>query len=146
MSSPGDMCVMSSPGDMCVMSSPGVCHGVFSSPGVVCVCYGVLCIHLVSCVCVMVCYVFTWCRVYHVFTWCHVCVMSSPGVICIQQLEALLPARVDVKLPTGENVMEVDLMDYEPNQHGSHDRREAYDEDDDEDHMGAGPRVQCAHQ
>ncbi|KAK2173552.1 hypothetical protein NP493_868g03022 [Ridgeia piscesae] len=64
----------------------------------------------------------------------------------LKQLEALLPARVDVKLPTGENVMEVDLMDYEPNQHGSHDRREAYDEDDDEDHMGAGPRVQCAHQ
>ena len=87
------------------------------------VCHGVSCLHLVS--------------------WC---VMSLPGVMCLQQLEALLPARVDVKLPTGENVMEVDLTDYEPNQHGSHDRREAYDEDEDEDHMGAGPRVQCAHQ
>ena len=77
---------------------------------------------------IAVCHVFTWCRCRR------------------QQLEALLPPRGSTELPTGENVMEVDLMDYEPNARGGHERREAYEEDDDEEHAGAGPRVQCAHQ
>lgn len=61
-----------------------------------------------------------------------------------QKLETLLPARDKVDIPVGEHVEEVNLMDYEPRQGGSG-RKEAYDEDSDDD-QGAGPRVQCAHQ
>lgn len=62
-----------------------------------------------------------------------------------QALEALLPARVKVDIPVGENVEEVNLTEYDKARDGSRGRGEAYHEDDDSDEQ-AGPRVQCAHQ
>ena len=44
----------------------------------------------------------------------------------------------------GENVEEVNLVDFEDTRGSGRTRGEAYDEDDEEDHHG--PRVQCAHQ
>lgn len=62
-----------------------------------------------------------------------------------QKLEKLLPPRPKIEIPTGEDVEEVDLVEFdESRSQGA--RREAYDDDDDDDHPGHGPRVQCAHQ
>lgn len=60
-------------------------------------------------------------------------------------LESVLPPRPPFVMPSGENVEEVDLMDYDPNDRSGYSRRtEAYASDD-EDHVH-GPGVQCAHQ
>jgi DnaJ family protein A protein 2 len=64
----------------------------------------------------------------------------------LKLLERLLPPREKVAIPTGENVEEVNLHEVdERNRPGASGRREAYDEDDEEDGMG-GSRVQCSHQ
>lgn len=48
-------------------------------------------------------------------------------------------------MPTGENVEEVNLQDYDPHQQKSHSSRgEAYASDDEEGH--GHPGVQCAQQ
>ena len=68
-------------------------------------------------------------------------------LLCIQQLESLLPPR-----PAPEEVSpdaeEVDLMEYDAaHQSGSNGRRgEAYDGGSDEEGGAGGPRVQCAQQ
>ncbi|XP_041375108.1 dnaJ homolog subfamily A member 2-like [Gigantopelta aegis] len=62
----------------------------------------------------------------------------------LKALEALLPARTEVDMLEGDNVEEVNLVDFEDTRSSGRARGEAYDEDDDEDHHG--PRVQCAHQ
>lgn len=67
------------------------------------------------------------------------------GKLCWQKLEKLLPPRPKIEIPTGEDVEEVDLVEFdESRSQGA--RREAYDDDEDDDHPGHGPRVQCAHQ
>ncbi len=65
-----------------------------------------------------------------------------------QALEALLPPRPKVEIPTGDNVEEVSLMEFEQTRSGGSNRGrgEIYDDDDDDEDGGAGPRVQCAHQ
>ncbi|KAK3086550.1 hypothetical protein FSP39_020099 [Pinctada imbricata] len=63
----------------------------------------------------------------------------------LKKLEKLLPKRPKVDIPEGEDVEEVDLVEYDDTR-GGRGRREAYDEDDDEEGHGHGPRVQCAHQ
>lgn len=62
-------------------------------------------------------------------------------------METLLPARPRVEIPTGDDVEEVNLMDYDGRQsQGRGGRSEAY-HDDDEDGEGHGhPRMQCQHQ
>ncbi|KAG5889608.1 hypothetical protein JTB14_024029 [Gonioctena quinquepunctata] len=63
----------------------------------------------------------------------------------LNSLETLLPPRPAFTMPQGENVEEVDLMDFDPNDRSSHSGRgEAYASDD-EDQMH-GPGIQCAHQ
>lgn len=63
----------------------------------------------------------------------------------IKILESVLPPRPPFTAPSGENVEEVDLMDYDPHlDRNSYSRREAYASDD-EDHVH-GSGVQCAHQ
>ena len=57
----------------------------------------------------------------------------------------MLPARPKVTIPTGENVEEVSLMEFDPRDQRGRGAREAYNEDSDDEGMG-GPRVQCAHQ
>ena len=62
-------------------------------------------------------------------------------------LEQVLPPRKQEDIPTGENVEEVTLSDYEPRRGEGARRGEAYDEDDDDDdEMGGGHRMQCAQQ
>lgn len=65
-------------------------------------------------------------------------------------LESLLGPRAEFKMPTGEDVEEVDLQEYTPaDESSSRAYGEAYSEDDD-DYLGAhftpGGRVQCAPQ
>ncbi|XP_023016429.1 dnaJ homolog subfamily A member 2 [Leptinotarsa decemlineata] len=61
-------------------------------------------------------------------------------------LETLLPPRSAFTMPQGENVEEVDLLDFDPNERSSNSGRgEAYASDD-EDQMHGGPGIQCAHQ
>ncbi|XP_054710108.1 dnaJ homolog subfamily A member 2-like [Uloborus diversus] len=64
----------------------------------------------------------------------------------IKALELLLPDRPPFEMPTGENVEEADLHDYDPDAHrgASSSRSEAYDSEDEDRHRGPG--VQCAHQ
>ncbi|CAK1549797.1 unnamed protein product [Leptosia nina] len=62
----------------------------------------------------------------------------------LKQIEALLPPRPAFVMPTGEDVEEVNLMDYTPSER-NRGREEAYASDD-EEHMHSGPGVQCAHQ
>lgn len=66
----------------------------------------------------------------------------------MQELEGLLPERPKMEIPEGENVEEVNLVDYDDTRSAAGGRAsEAYHEDDDEmGGAGAGPRVQCAHQ
>ena len=70
-----------------------------------------------------------------------------PLFMCtLQKLEKLLPKRPKVDIPMGDDVEEVDLVEFEDTR-GGRGRREAYDDDDDDDEHGhGGPRVQCAHQ
>jgi len=65
----------------------------------------------------------------------------------MQELELLLPPRPTHELPEGENVEEVDLHDYDPNERnaGGSGRQEAYASDDDE-HAGGPGGIQCSHQ
>lgn len=62
----------------------------------------------------------------------------------LKQIETILPPRPAFVMPTGEDVEEVNLMEYTASERGRG-REEAYASDDDE-HMHAGPGVQCAHQ
>lgn len=63
----------------------------------------------------------------------------------LKVLESVLPPRPQFVMPTGENVEEADLMDYDPSEKSTRGgRSEAYVSDD-EDHVH-GPGVQCAHQ
>ncbi|XP_053600125.1 dnaJ homolog subfamily A member 2-like [Plodia interpunctella] len=62
----------------------------------------------------------------------------------LKEIESILPPRPAFVMPTGDDVEEVNLMDYTASERGRG-REEAYASDDDE-HMHAGPGVQCAHQ
>ncbi|CAL1528068.1 unnamed protein product [Lymnaea stagnalis] len=66
----------------------------------------------------------------------------------LKVLETLLPPRPRTEIPTGENVEEVNLVDFDGSKgfssHGA--RSEAYHDDDDEDGHGGNPRMQCQHQ
>ena len=67
----------------------------------------------------------------------------------LQTLETLLPPRPRTEIPTGEDVEEVNLVDFDSTRGfggPSGSRSEAYDDDDDEDGPGGNPRMQCAHQ
>ncbi|XP_067007681.1 dnaJ homolog subfamily A member 2 [Anabrus simplex] len=66
--------------------------------------------------------------------------------ITLKELEMLLPARPTFNMPKGEQVEEVDLHEFDPNDRsaGGSGRQEAYASDDD-DHPGPAG-VQCAHQ
>ena len=61
----------------------------------------------------------------------------------IGELEKLLPPRVEAIIPDEAEICT--LEKYDPS-HQPGRRGQAYDEDDDDDHMGHGPRVQCANQ
>ncbi|XP_063529783.1 dnaJ homolog subfamily A member 2-like [Cydia strobilella] len=63
----------------------------------------------------------------------------------LKQIESILPPRPAFVMPTGEDVEEVNLMEYTANDRNRGGREEAYASDD-EEHMHAGPGVQCAHQ
>lgn len=72
---------------------------------------------------------------------------SFPSTEKLQLLECALPPRPPFVMPEGDNVEEVDLVDYDPKTaKGSHPRSrgEAYASDD-EEHVH-GPGMQCAHQ
>lgn len=63
--------------------------------------------------------------------------------MCVfQELEALLPPRPDQTLPPAEDLEEVDLQEYDPNERRTETRSEAYD--DEEVHFSPG--LQCAQQ
>ena len=65
----------------------------------------------------------------------------------LQALESLLPQRPRTEIPTGEDVEEVNLTDFDGTRGGpSGSRGEAYNEDDDDEEHGGQPRMQCAHQ
>ncbi|GFU37189.1 dnaJ homolog subfamily A member 2 [Nephila pilipes] len=61
-------------------------------------------------------------------------------------LERLLPPRPVFEMPTGDNVEEADLHDYDPDAYrgAGSSRSEAYDSEDED--RCRGPGVQCAHQ
>lgn len=63
----------------------------------------------------------------------------------LKNLEHILPPRPAFVMPTGDDVEEVNLMDFTAPAGGKGGREEAYASDD-EEHMHAGPGVQCAHQ
>lgn len=65
----------------------------------------------------------------------------------LKALEALLPPRPSLTIPDKDQVEEVDLSEYDPNEKASRSggRGEAYASDD-EDHGHGGPGLQCAHQ
>lgn len=71
---------------------------------------------------------------------------SFTAIQGLKELESLLPPRPLFEMPAGENVEEVDLMDFDPNLHrgASTSRSEAYDSEDEDRYRGPG--VQCAHQ
>lgn len=62
----------------------------------------------------------------------------------LKKIESILPPRPAFVMPTGEDVEEVNLMEYTASER-NRGREEAYASDD-EEHMHAGPGVQCAHQ
>lgn len=64
----------------------------------------------------------------------------------LQKLESLLPSRPEREIPTGEDVEEVDLVEFDESRGGRRRNRDAYNEDDEDEEGGHGPRVQCAHQ
>jgi DnaJ family protein A protein 2 len=63
----------------------------------------------------------------------------------LRTLESILPPRPPFAMPEGEQVEEVDLVEFDPNDRSSHSghRGEAYASDDEEQH---GPGMQCVHQ
>ncbi|KAK9877269.1 hypothetical protein WA026_017660 [Henosepilachna vigintioctopunctata] len=63
----------------------------------------------------------------------------------LSMLEKLLPPKPAFTMPVGDNVEEVDLHNYNPNERSSHSGHhgEAYASDDEEAH---GPGIQCAQQ
>uniref|UniRef100_A0A1B6JQ81 Chaperone DnaJ C-terminal domain-containing protein n=1 Tax=Homalodisca liturata TaxID=320908 RepID=A0A1B6JQ81_9HEMI len=62
----------------------------------------------------------------------------------LQELESILPPRPQVTLPPLEDLEEVDLQEYDPNERRNDGARgEAYDDDE---MPFAGPGVQCTHQ
>lgn len=65
-------------------------------------------------------------------------------MIFLQMLETLLPPRPEFEMPTGENVEEVMLQDYDPNDRSNsqNSRGEAYQSDEEE----SGTRIQCPSQ
>ena len=72
--------------------------------------------------------------------------LYATSALLLQDLESILPPRAEVDIPTGENVEEVDLVEFDSSHaSGSRRGREAYDEDDSDDEPGMR-RVQCAHQ
>ncbi|CAH2231406.1 dnaJ homolog subfamily A member 2-like [Pararge aegeria] len=62
----------------------------------------------------------------------------------LKNIESILPPRPVFVMPIGDDVEEVNMMEYTASERGRG-REEAYASDDDE-HMHAGPGVQCAHQ
>ncbi|CAG2211198.1 dnaJ homolog subfamily A member 2-like [Mytilus edulis] len=64
----------------------------------------------------------------------------------LKKLESLLPSRPEREIPTGEDVEEVDLVEFDESRGGRRRNRDAYNEDDEDEEGGHGPRVQCAHQ
>lgn len=62
----------------------------------------------------------------------------------LKQIENILPPRPAFVMPIGEDVEEVNLMEYTASDR-NRGREEAYASDD-EEHMHAGPGMQCAHQ
>ncbi|RUS78151.1 hypothetical protein EGW08_014080 [Elysia chlorotica] len=67
----------------------------------------------------------------------------------LKMLEAVLPPRPHIEIPTGEDVEEVNLVEFDASRggigRGAGARSEAYDEDDEDAH-GGHPRMQCQHQ
>ncbi|CAH1978041.1 unnamed protein product [Acanthoscelides obtectus] len=64
----------------------------------------------------------------------------------LKLIETLLPPRPSFEMPQGEQVEEVDLQDFDPNDRSSYSGRgEAYASDD-EEHFHGGPGIQCANQ
>lgn len=67
----------------------------------------------------------------------------------LRELESLLPPRPRVEIPTGEDVEEVNLVDFDSSRGfggPSSSRNEAYAEDDDDEGHGGNPRMKCAQQ
>ncbi|KPI93895.1 DnaJ-like subfamily A member 2 [Papilio xuthus] len=62
----------------------------------------------------------------------------------LQKIESILPPRPAFVMPTGEDVEEVNMMEYTASER-SRGREEAYASDDEET-MHGGPGMQCAHQ
>ena len=62
----------------------------------------------------------------------------------ISKLEQYLPPRQECIIPDDAEACE--LSKVEPNQQRQRYSRSAYEEDDDDEHGGNGPRVQCANQ
>ncbi|CAG9567028.1 unnamed protein product [Danaus chrysippus] len=62
----------------------------------------------------------------------------------LKKIESILPPRPAFVMPTGDDVEEVNMMEYTASEK-SRSREEAYASDD-EEHVHAGPGVQCAHQ
>ena len=62
-------------------------------------------------------------------------------------MEGILPPRPRVEIPTGEDVEEVNLVDFDSTRGfgSSSSRNEAYGEDDDEEGQG-NPQMRCATQ
>ncbi|KAF2896899.1 hypothetical protein ILUMI_09286 [Ignelater luminosus] len=65
----------------------------------------------------------------------------------LKQLESVLPPRPAFTMPVGENVEEVDMHEYDPNDRSNASGRgEAYDSDDEHHVHGLPPNVACAQQ
>ncbi|CAG4990590.1 unnamed protein product [Parnassius apollo] len=62
----------------------------------------------------------------------------------LKQIESILPPRPAFVMPTGDDVEEVNMMEYTASERERR-REEAYASDD-EEHMHSGPGMQCAHQ
>lgn len=63
----------------------------------------------------------------------------------LQELEMLLPPRPEFVLPPEDQLEEVDMQDYDPNERRGNEgaRGEAYNDDEE---MHFGPGLQCAQQ
>lgn len=61
----------------------------------------------------------------------------------LKLLESLLPSRAKFEMPIGDDVEEVDMLEYNANEKS---RGEAYSSMDDDEHVHHGPGLQCAHQ
>lgn len=61
----------------------------------------------------------------------------------LKRLEQILPPRPAFVMPVGEHVEEVNWYDYDPDTDQNDDRRDGYEDSDDEGHGGRGTGVQC---